>query len=112
MTALDPGIDEALQDYRRTGDLTPVREAIDAYMDKAAEFTTGSVKLVLYKGNVIIAGRKSPYSIYIEDLASFGESAYDHHDATGFINLYGLETGVTAMVQKKLEDQSGQAVVL
>ncbi len=88
---------------------TPVREAIDAYMEKAAAFTTGSVRVVLYKGNVIIAGRKSPYSIYLEDLASFGESAYDHHDATGFINLYGLSTGVTAMVHKGMKAQGGQA---
>lgn len=88
---------------------TPVREAIDAYMDKAAEFTTGSVKLVLYKGNTIVTGRKSPYSIYIEDLASFGESAYDQSDATGFINLYGLSTGVTAMVHKGLNTAGGQA---
>ena len=88
---------------------TPVRESIDAYMDKAAEYTTGSVRVVLYKGNTIIAGRKSPYSIYLEDLASFGESAYDHHDATGFINLYGLSTGVTAMVHKGLHIHGGQA---
>ncbi len=88
---------------------TPVRESIDAYMEKAAEFTTGSVKVVLYKGNIIIAGRKSPYSIYLEDLASFGESSYDHHDATGFINLYGLSTGVTAMVRRGMKTSGGQA---
>ncbi|MBI9106115.1 MAG: argininosuccinate synthase [Spirochaetales bacterium] len=88
---------------------TPVREAIDAFMEKAAAFTTGSVKIVLYKGNTIITGRKSPFSIYIEDLASFGESAYDQSDATGFINLYGLSTGVTAMVRKGLRANGGQA---
>ncbi len=89
---------------------TPVREAVDAFMEKAMEYTTGSVRVVLYKGNIIIAGRKSPYSLYLEDLASFGESSYDHHDAEGFINLYGLSTGVTAMVHKKLPDDAGQAV--
>jgi len=89
---------------------TTVREGLEAYMEKVSEFVTGSVKLVLYKGNIIIAGRKSPYSLYLEDLASFGESSYDHGDATGFINLYGLSTGVTAMVHKNLEDGSGQAV--
>lgn len=76
------------------------REAIDAFMDSACQWNTGSVKVVLYKGNVIIAGRKSDYSLYNEELASFGESSYDQKDATGFINLFGLSTGVAAMVRK------------
>jgi argininosuccinate synthase len=68
------------------------------------------VRIVLYKGNVIIAGRKSDFSLYIEDLASFGESSYDHKDATGFLNLYGLSTGVQAMVhQRRLDVDGGQA---
>lgn len=88
---------------------TTVRESLEAFMEKACEFVTGSVRVVLYKGNVIIAGRKSPYSLYLEDLASFGESSYDHKDATGFINLYGLSTGVTAIVHKGIKENTGQA---
>ena len=77
------------------------REAIDAFMESANRYTTGSVKVVLYKGNIIIAGRKSPYSLYNEDLASFGASSYDHKDASGFINLFGLSTGVAALARKE-----------
>jgi argininosuccinate synthase len=89
---------------------THFRESMDAYMKQAAEYVTGSVRLVLYKGNVIATGRKSPYSLYLEDLASFGESAYDHADATGFINLYGLSTGVAAIVHKHKPSDEGPAV--
>lgn len=79
---------------------TQHRKSIEAFMEKSSEFLTGSVRLSLYKGNIIIGGRKSEFSLYREDLASFGESTYDHKDATGFINLYGLSTGVAAMIQK------------
>ena len=89
---------------------TTCRYALENFMKKTTEFTTGSVRLVLYKGNAFVAGRKSPYALYLEDLASFGESSYKHSDAEGFINLYGLSTGVTAMVQNKLKDSSGQAL--
>ena len=89
---------------------THFRESMDAYMRQAAEYVTGSVRLVLYKGNVIATGRKSPYSLYIEDLASFGESTYDHADATGFINLYGLATGVAAIVHKHKPSDEGPAI--
>ena len=89
---------------------TPFREAMDAYMEKSSEYVTGSVRMVLYKGNTIITGRKSEYSLYIEDLASFGESAYDHSDATGFINLYGLATGVASIVHKHKPADQGPAV--
>lgn len=88
---------------------TPFREALDAFMENASRWVTGSVKIVLYKGNIIIGGRKSKYSLYLQDLASFGESAYDHKDASGFINLYGLATGVTAMVHKDIQTDHGQA---
>jgi len=88
---------------------THFRQSMDAFMNQAAEYVTGSVRVILYKGNVIIAGRKSPYSLYIEDLASFGESAYDHHDATGFINLYGLATGVQSMVHHLDKSADGPA---
>jgi len=89
---------------------TTSRNALEEFMKKTTEFTTGSVRIVMYKGNAIIAGRKSPYALYLEDLASFGKSSYEHKDADGFIKLYGLSTGVTAMVQKNLKDDSGQAV--
>jgi argininosuccinate synthase len=77
---------------------TLVRESMDEYMKAACKYATGEVRLALYKGNIISAGRRSKYSLYSEDLASFGASSYDHKDATGFINLYGLATGVQARV--------------
>ena len=80
---------------------TPLRESLEAFMEKVSEFTTGTVKLVLYKGNIVIAGRKSPYSLYLKDLASFGASSYDHSDATGFLNLYGLPAMVASLVHRK-----------
>jgi len=80
---------------------TPLRESLEAFMEKISEFTTGTVKLALYKGNIIIAGRKSPYSLYLKDLASFGATSYDHADATGFINLYGLPAMVASLVHGK-----------
>jgi len=87
---------------------TPLRESLEAFMAKVSEYTTGSVRLVLYKGNLIVAGRRSPYSLYLKDLASFGASSYDHHDATGFINLYGLATGVAAIVHRGVRKETGQ----
>jgi argininosuccinate synthase len=88
---------------------TPLRESLESFMIKISEYTTGSVRLVLYKGNVIVAGRRSPYSLYLQDLASFGASSYDHGDATGFINLFGLATGVAAIVHRGIKDETGQA---
>lgn len=87
---------------------TPLRRSMEAFMEKASEFVTGTVKLALYKGNVIVGGRKSPYSLYMAELASFGETSYDHKDATGFINLFGLSTGVTSIVHNKITSDSGQ----
>ena len=78
-----------------------LRESLDAMIEKMCEYVTGSLKLVLYKGNVIVAGRWSPYSLYSQELASFGESSYDHGDATGFIRLYGLSTRVTALAHRR-----------
>ena len=70
---------------------TPLREAMDAFVDKTQETVTGDVKLKLYKGNIINAGVTSPYTLYSEDFASFGEDdVYDQTDAKGFINLFGL----------------------
>ena len=80
---------------------TPLRESLEAFMEKVSAFTTGTVRLALYKGNIVIAGRKSPYSLYLKDLASFGASSYDHADATGFINLYGLPAMVASLVHGK-----------
>ncbi len=80
---------------------TPLRESLEAFMEKVSAFTTGTVRLALYKGNIVIAGRKSPYSLYLKDLASFGASSYDHADATGFINLYGLPAMVASLVHAK-----------
>jgi len=78
-----------------------LRESLESFMRTACAYVSGEVKLVLYKGNVIIGGRKSPYSLYSADLASFGESSYDHADATGFIKLYGIPATVAALNRKK-----------
>ncbi len=80
---------------------THLRESLEEFMRKASQYVTGSVRLALYKGNIIVAGRKSEYSLYSQDLASFGESTYDHKDATGFLNLYGLSVGVQARAYRK-----------
>ncbi len=80
---------------------TPLRESLEAFMEKVSAYTTGAVRMVLYKGNIVIAGRKSPYSLYQKDLASFGATSYDHADATGFINLYGLPAMVASLVHGK-----------
>lgn len=91
---------------------TQFRESMDAYMKEATRYCTGSVRLALYKGSARVVGRTSDYSLYLEDLASFGESTYDHADATGFINLYGLATGVQAMVHQRRMDRSGPAATM
>ena len=80
---------------------TPLREALAAFVDKTQETVTGTVKLKLYKGNIILAGLESPYTLYSEDMATFGESDYDHADASGFINLYGLPIKVQALAKEK-----------
>jgi len=86
---------------------TQHKDSIEAYLEAASRFTTGSVRIVLYKGGVHIVGRKSPYSLYNEDLASFSASTYDHGDATGFIKLYGLPVGVAAKVRGTGEEVLG-----
>lgn len=78
-----------------------LRLCLETFMQKTCEYVTGTVKLILYKGNIIIGGRKSPYSLYSEDLASFGKTSYDHKDATGFIKLFGLDMEVGAKVHKE-----------
>ena len=77
---------------------TPLREALSAFVDKTQETVTGQVKLKLYKGNIIKAGVWSPYSLYSEEIATFGASDYDQKDSAGFINLYGLPIKVQALV--------------
>lgn len=81
---------------------TPLREALTAFVDKTQEKVTGTVKLRLYKGNMMNAGVWSPYSLYSEKIATFGESDYNQKDAEGFINLYGLPIQVQAMVEQGL----------
>ncbi len=76
---------------------SPLREALSAFADEADKYTTGEVKLKLYKGNIIPAGMSSPYSLYSENLVTFGESDYDQAQAEGFINLWGLPTVVQAL---------------
>ncbi|MCI5578803.1 MAG: argininosuccinate synthase [Oscillospiraceae bacterium] len=78
---------------------TPLREAMDAFVDKTQETVTGDVKLKLYKGNIINAGVTSPYTLYSEDFASFGEDdVYNQKDSAGFINLFGLPIKVKALL--------------
>ena len=80
---------------------TPLREALSAFVDKTQEKVTGKVRLKLYKGNMINAGVWSPYSLYSEEIATFGESDYNQQDAEGFIQLFGLPIKVQAMVEGK-----------
>ena len=82
---------------------TPLREAVQAFIESTQQYVTGEVKFKLYKGNIIKAGTTSPYSLYNESIASFTTGdLYDHHDAEGFINLFGLSTKVRAM---KMQEQ-------
>jgi argininosuccinate synthase len=76
---------------------TPLREALSAFVTETQKYVTGTVKLKLYKGNIIPAGMTSPYSLYSESLATFDESDYDQKDSAGFINLWGLPTTVQAL---------------
>nr|HPI73206.1 argininosuccinate synthase [bacterium] len=86
---------------------TPVREALDAFVTVTQKLVTGTVRLKLYKGNIISAGRKSPYSLYREDFATFSEEdVYDQKDAKGFINLFGLPLTVRALVQQEWDKQT------
>lgn len=84
---------------------TPLREALSAFVDKTQEKVTGKVKLKLYKGNIIKAGVWSKYSLYSDELATFGVSDYNQADASGFINLFGLPDTVQARVNIKNGDQ-------
>ena len=84
---------------------TPLREAVQAFIESTQQYVTGEVKFKLYKGNIIKAGTTSPYSLYNESIASFTTGdLYDHHDAEGFINLFGLSCKVRAM---KMQEAKG-----
>jgi argininosuccinate synthase len=79
---------------------TPLREALDAFVQSTERNLTGAVRTKLYKGNVILAGRKSPHSLYREDYVTFDEDdVYNQADAEGFIRLYGLPLKVEAMLK-------------
>ena len=83
---------------------TPLREAIQAFVESTQDVVTGEVKFKLYKGNIIKAGTTSPYSLYSESLASFTTGdQYDHHDADGFITLFGLPLKVRALMKQNIE---------
>ena len=86
---------------------SPSREAISAFMNVTQEYVTGEVTFKLYKGNIIRAGSKSAYSLYSQSLASFTTGdLYDHKDATGFINLFGLSSKVRGMKHQKLAEET------
>ena len=85
---------------------SPLREAVQAFIESTQQFVTGEVKFKLYKGNIIKAGTTSPYSLYNENIASFTTGdLYDHHDAEGFINLFGLSTKVRAMKMQEVNEK-------
>ena len=87
---------------------TPLREALSAFADKTQEHVTGTVKLKLYKGNIIKAGAWSDWSLYSEEIATFGEDhVYNQADSKGFINLYGLPIKVQAQVDAKNAAKKG-----
>lgn len=82
---------------------TPLKEALDAFIDKTQETCTGVVKMKMYKGNCTIAGMTSPYSLYNEEFVTFGEDeVYNQADAEGFINLFGLPLKVNALMKESL----------
>ena len=82
---------------------TPLREALSAFVDSTQQNVTGTARIKMYKGNCINAGVKSPNSLYLEEIATFGDSKdlYSHKDSEGFINLLGLPLKVQAMVNGK-----------
>ena len=86
---------------------TPLREAIQAFVESTQKYVTGEVKFKLYKGNIIKAGTTSPYSLYNESLASFTTGdMYDHHDADGFITLFGLPLKVRALMMQEVKNNN------
>jgi argininosuccinate synthase len=89
---------------------TPLREALDAFVRETQKTMTGAVRLKLYKGNIILVGRKSPFSLYREDYATFGqEDVYNQKDAEGFIRLFGLPLKVRALIDIERHGKSAYA---
>ena len=85
---------------------SPLREALQVFVDATQETVTGTVKLKLYKGNIISAGSKSPYSLYSQEFVTFGEDdVYNQKDAEGFINLFGLPLKMRALMMKHAEQK-------
>jgi len=85
---------------------TPLKKALDAFVDSTQEKVTGTVKLKLYKGSCSVCGSKSPYSLYNEEFVTFGEDeVYNQKDAEGFINLFGLSIKVNALMEQKLANE-------
>lgn len=83
-----------------------LRKALDAFVDVTQETVTGTVRMKLYKGNCTVAGTKSPYSLYHPELATFSrDEMYDHKDAEGFINLFGLPLKVKALLDRKVKNE-------
>ena len=92
----------SLQSWCTMASGTPLRQALTAFVDTTQQTVTGEVKLKLYKGNIINAGMTSPYSLYSEEIATFGEdNVYDQTDSQGFINLFGLPIKVKALLDEK-----------
>jgi len=87
---------------------TPLREALSAFVDATQKTVTGKVRLKLYKGNIINAGVWSDYSLYSEELASFGESDYNQKEAEGFINLFGLPIKTKALLDQQRKEKLGK----
>jgi len=84
---------------------TPLREALQAFVTEATKRVTGTVRMKLYKGSATVVGRKSPFSLYQEDFATFGaDDVYDQSDAEGFINLFGLPLTVKALIERQAAD--------
>ncbi|MDI3310047.1 MAG: argininosuccinate synthase [Thermoanaerobacterium sp.] len=90
---------------------SPLRESLDAFVDVTQQNVTGTVRLKLYKGNLINAGSKSPYSLYSEEFATFGEDeVYNQKDAEGFINLFGLPLKLKALMEISRKEDFNEAV--
>jgi len=88
----------------------PLREALDAFVSETQQNVTGEVRLMLFKGNVLVRGRRSPYSLYREDFATFGrDDVYHQADAEGFINLYGLPIKVRALIEAEMANNGAGA---
>jgi argininosuccinate synthase len=89
---------------------TPLKEALDAFVRSTQKNVTGTARIKLYKGKCTLVGRKSPYSLYREDYATFGvDNVYDQSDAEGFINLYGLPLKVRALLEQERRQGKGLA---